>query len=121
MASHRDSLQNLLEQGSMPLAAGTQNNGEPEGISGLDVILDGNILTNQGVGTSEDDVYVVDTGEPYLSESPLRTRVMQEVLSGTLQVRLQVYGYSAFFGSRRPAVVARISGTGLGAPTFPSS
>jgi hypothetical protein len=33
----------------------------------------------------------------------MRTRVLSEVLSGTLQVRLQVYNYVAFMGNRRPS------------------
>jgi hypothetical protein len=43
----------------------------------------------------------------------MRTRVLQEVLSGTLQVRLQVYNYVAFMANRRPEAISVISGTGL--------
>jgi HK97 family phage major capsid protein len=120
--SHRDALQNLLQQGQVGFGqAGRQDNGQAGDLAGLRVIIDPNIVTNGGAGTNEDDVYVVDVGELLLAESALRTRVLQEVLSGTLQVRLQAYGYSAFAGGRRPKVLARISGAGLGTPTFPST
>jgi HK97 family phage major capsid protein len=121
MGSHRDTNHNLLQQGSLPSAAGTQSNGQAGTIAWLRVIVDPNIATNQGSGTNEDDVYVVDLGECLLSESALRTRVLQEVLSGTLQVRMQAFGYSALAGGRRPKVLARISGAGLASPTFPST
>jgi len=121
MGSHRDALQNLLQQGQLPVAAGTQDNGQAGTVAGLRVIIDPNIATNQGTGTNEDDVYVVASEELMLAESPLQTRVLHEVLSGTLQVRIQAFGYSAFASSRRPKIVARISGAGLATPTFPST
>jgi hypothetical protein len=43
----------------------------------------------------------------------VRTRVLQEVLSGTLQVRFQVYNYVAFMGNRPPESISVISGTGV--------
>jgi hypothetical protein len=43
--------------------------------------------------------------------------VLQEVLSGTLQVRFQLYNYVAFIPNRYPASVARINGTGMAAPS----
>ena len=53
-----------------------------------------------------------------LFEGILRTRALSEVLSGTLQVRLQVYAYSAFIPGRQPKAISKINGTGLIAPTF---
>jgi HK97 family phage major capsid protein len=121
MGSHRDQNSNLLQQGQLPRAAGTQDNAQAGTVAGLTVIIDPNIATNSGAGTNEDDVYVLDLAECLLAESPLRTRVLQEVLSGTLQVRIQAFGYSAFASSRRPKTIARISGAGLATPTFPST
>jgi hypothetical protein len=46
-----------------------------------------------------------------------RVRVLQEVLSGTLQVRIQLYNYVAAMQHRRPKAISVISGTGLVAPT----
>jgi HK97 family phage major capsid protein len=121
MASHRDANGNLFQQGQLFLAAGEQDRAFVGSIAGLNVIRDANILTNQGTGTNEDDVYVFDIDELMLAEGPLRTRVLQEVLSGTLQVRIQLYAFSAFAGGRRPKVISRISGAGLATPSFPSS
>lgn len=121
MASHRDANGNLFQQGQLFLAAGEQNAGFVGNVAGLQVIRDANILTNQGTGTDEDDVYVLNIDELMLAEGPVRTRVLQEVLSGTLQVRIQLYAFSAFAGGRRPKVLTRISGAGLATPTFPST
>lgn len=122
MASHRDANGNLFQQGQMFLAAGPQDRGFVGNVAGLDVIRDPNILTNQGnPGTNQDDVYVMDINELLLAEGPQRTRVLQEVLSGTLQIRIQLYAFSAFAGGRRPKVITRISGAGLATPTFPST
>jgi hypothetical protein len=54
--------------------------------------------------------------ELYLWEGPPRIRVLQEVLSGTLQVRFQLYNYVAALPQRRPKAISIISGTGLIAP-----
>jgi HK97 family phage major capsid protein len=121
MASHRDASGNLFQQGQLFLAAGPQDQGFVGNIAGLRVIRDSNVLTNQGAGSNEDDVYVMDITELMLAEGPLRTRVLQEVLSGTLQVRIQLYAFAAFAGGRRPKVLTRISGAGLVSPTFPST
>lgn len=85
---------------------------------GLPVATDPNIPTNLGAGTNEDRILVMKADENYLYESSIRTRVLPEVGSGTLTVRLQVYGYLAFTAERRPAATSVISGTGLVAPTF---
>jgi hypothetical protein len=52
----------------------------------------------------------------WLFESSLRTRVLSEVLSGTLQIRFQIYGYVCFL-VRYGASISVIVGTGMGAPT----
>lgn len=121
MASHRDAMGNLFQQGQLFLAAGPQDGGFIGAAAGLRILRDANIQTNQGAGTNQDDVYVMDINELMLAEGPQRTRVLQEVLSGTLQVRIQLYAFSAFAGGRRPKVITRIQGAGLTPPTFPSS
>lgn len=87
-------------------------------IQGLPVVTDPSIPTTLGVGTNEDLVYLLKTDDVVLYESGIRTRVLQETLSGTLTVRLQVYGYLAFSAGRYAASTARIGGAGLVAPTF---
>jgi HK97 family phage major capsid protein len=80
---------------------------------GLPSFLDGNIPSNLGGGTNETRVITARWQDLFLWEGSMRTRVLQEVLSGTLQVRLQVYNYAAFMGDRRPTSISVISGTGV--------
>lgn len=87
-------------------------------ILGIPVVTDPNMPTNLGAGTNEDAIVVMDANEVFLYESAPRTRVLPEVGSGTLTVRLQVYGYFAFTAARYTAAIAAITGTGLIAPTF---
>jgi hypothetical protein len=76
-----------------------------------------NVPANLGAGSNEDRIIVAKWDELYLFEGTPRIRVLQEVLSGTLQVRFQIYNYAAFIGNRRPKAVSVISGTGLIAPS----
>jgi HK97 family phage major capsid protein len=80
---------------------------------GLPVYLDGNIPSNLGQSETESRLIVARFEDLYLWEGSMRTRVLQEVLSGTLQVRFQVYSYVAFMANRRPESIAVISGTGM--------
>lgn len=80
---------------------------------GLPAYLDGNVPTNLGAGTNETRTIIARFLDLYLFEGALQTRVLQEVLSGTLQVRFQVYAYSAFMANRRPESISVVSGTGL--------
>jgi HK97 family phage major capsid protein len=83
---------------------------------GIPVLIDPNVPVLQGAGT-EDRIYVVRTPDLILWEGNLRSRVLQEVLSGTLQVRVQLYNYFAFMPDRYPKSISVISGTGLIAPS----
>lgn len=86
---------------------------------GLPVYLDASIPTNQGAGTNEDVIFVLRPSDLYLWEQGTpNTRVYEEVLSGNLQVRFQVFGYFAFTSERYSKASATIGGTGLVAPTF---
>jgi HK97 family phage major capsid protein len=89
-------------------------------IQGLSVVTDPSIPTNvtSGAATNTDVIYLLRTDDVVLYESGIKTRVLQETLSGTLTVRLQVYGYLAFSAGRYAQSTARISGAGLVAPTF---
>jgi HK97 family phage major capsid protein len=80
---------------------------------GLPSFIDGNIPSNLGGGTNETRVISARFSDLFLWEGSMRTRVLTEVLSGTLQVRLQVYNYVAFMANRRPEAISVISGTGL--------
>jgi len=81
--------------------------------TGTPVILDGNIPTNLGGGTNETRIITLRTSDLYLWEGPIQTRVLTEVLSGTLQVRFQVYRYAAFMGNRLSKAISIVSGTGM--------
>lgn len=80
---------------------------------GLPAYIDGNIPSNLGTGTNETRIIEARFEDLLLWEGSMRTRVLQEVLSGTLQVRFQVYNYVAFMGDRRPEAISVLSGTGL--------
>jgi HK97 family phage major capsid protein len=86
---------------------------------GLPVITDANIATDQGAGT-EDTVYVIRGSDILFWEEPNAPQqaMFESVGSGSLNVRLLLFGYSAFTAGRYPESVAEISGTGLIAPTF---
>lgn len=89
------------------------------GMQGLPVLVDPNIGTTFGASTNEDRVYVCRLQDLWLMEdSPVKTRVLFEILSGTLQVRVQLYNYFAFAAGRYPKSISAITGTGLVAPTF---
>jgi HK97 family phage major capsid protein len=85
-------------------------------LGGLPAIADANIPANLGAGTNEDRMILAKWDEMYLWESTPRIRVLQEVLSGTLQVRFQLYNYVASLPNRRPKAISIVSGTGLIAP-----
>lgn len=91
-------------------------------IMGLPVVTDPSIPITYvggvpGAGT-EDVIVVMRASDLVLWESGVKTRVLPDVGSGTLTVRLQVYGYVAFTAARLPKAVSVIAGTGLAAPTF---
>jgi HK97 family phage major capsid protein len=85
--------------------------------NGLPVVATGSHATNLGGGT-EDQIVVFRPDDVLLMESPIRTRVLQEVLSANLTVRLQLYAYVNLFAGRFPKSISTIGGTGLIAPTF---
>ncbi|MYR84081.1 phage major capsid protein [Streptomyces sp. SID685] len=85
---------------------------------GLPVVTDPNMPTTLGASTTEDVIHVLRASDVLLYESGIRSRVLPEVGSGNLTVRLQVYGYLAFTAARYPSSVVEIGGTGLIAPTF---
>lgn len=89
-------------------------------LHGLPVVTDPSIATNLtvGGGSNEDVIYIMRASDNILFESDVRSRVLPEVLSANLTVRLQVYGYVAFSAARYPSSNAVITGTGMTAPTF---
>lgn len=87
---------------------------------GIDTIKDANIPTTQGAGTNQDAIIATVKAALLFFESTggPTVRVYEEVLSGTLQVRILAFGYIAFTAERYPTATSIITGTGLIAPTF---
>jgi hypothetical protein len=87
-------------------------------LSGLKVVRDANVRTQDGAATNQDEIYVVSSSDLILYEGPLQARVMPEIGSGTLTVRLQLFAYSAFASGRQAKAISIISGAGLVTPAF---
>lgn len=87
-------------------------------LHGLPVVTDPSIPITDGASTNQDSIIVMRAQDCVLYESALRTRVLPDVGSGTLTVRLQVYGYLAFTAERFPAGLTILSGTGFTTPSF---
>ena len=80
---------------------------------GLPVYMDANVPTNIGASSNQSVIYAAKWDDLYLYEGSIRSRVLTEVLSGTLQVRIQLYNYVAFLPNRFPAAISAVNGTGL--------
>jgi len=93
---------------------------------GLPVIKDANMLTTANgfsggalqTGGTQDPVVVLKEDDLWLWEGTMRMRALPEILSGTLQIRFQLYCYSAFLPNRFAASISQIAGAGYAAPSF---
>lgn len=106
---------------------GTSSNLNPEGVVGellgVPVVSDPNIpiVCSTGAITAGtgDMIGLVVEDDMILWEGNLRMRVLPEVLSGKLQVRIQIYAYSAFMPNRYPGGTTLVTGTtGLAAASY---
>lgn len=118
LASTLSSTFPLFQQGGLYRGVGEQDGGVVGTIAGYPVVVDASVGTTYGSSTNEDEIYLVRADDMPLMEGPIVTRVMDQVLSGTLEIRLQLFNYSAFASERYPKAIAKISGTGLAAPSF---
>jgi HK97 family phage major capsid protein len=98
---------------SMGISDTSNAEGAVGSILNVPVYSDANFPTNLGAGSNESRIIVGRFREAYLYESEIRVRALSEVLSGTLQVRLQVYEYMTLIPNRRPSAFSVISGTGM--------
>lgn len=103
--------------------SGAEAEGEVGEVAGTVVVQDANIpivcSTGAIVSGTGDMIGVVFEPDMILYEGALRMRVLPEILSGTLQMRVQIYAYSAFFPHRYPPSTTLITGTtGLAAPSW---
>jgi hypothetical protein len=76
----------------------------------------GNVVVT--TGATQDAVVVLKEDDLYLWEGALRMRALPEILSGTLQIRFQLYAYSAFMPHRLPASISQIVGSGYAAASI---
>jgi hypothetical protein len=118
LASNLSSTFPLFQLGTLTQASGTQDMGMTTSLSGLKVVRDANVRTQDGAATNQDEIYVVSSSDLILYEGPLQARVMPEIGSGTLTVRLQLFAYSAFASGRQAKAISIISGAGLVTPAF---
>jgi HK97 family phage major capsid protein len=90
-------------------------------IVGLPVITDANITTTNGAGANEDLIIIGNSQESHLFEqgngAPFALR-FEDVKSAELEVKMVVYGYSAYTAARYDKAFALIGGTGLVTPSF---
>jgi HK97 family phage major capsid protein len=118
LASNLSSTFPLFQQGGFNRGVGAQDGGFAFSIAGIPVGLDANIGATYGAATNEDEIYVLNDDDLLLAEGPMRQATYEDVGSGTLTVRLQLFAYSFFVPHRQVKSLTIISGTGLVAPTF---
>ncbi len=106
---------NALATITEPTAEGAAGN-----LMGVPVFVDGNMPTNLGAGTNESWVLAF-RGEDHVlfeAENGPYVKVYEEVLSGTLQVRLLLFNYAAFSCGRYPKSTSVVKGTGTITPAL---
>jgi HK97 family phage major capsid protein len=102
-------------------SAGTVTNpGAPAGlvgtIQGVPVFIDATMTKTYGASTNQSPILVGKFSDSYLFESGVKTRVLPDILSANLTIRMQVYGYAAL-AHRYNKAVSAITGTGTVAPS----
>lgn len=100
---------------SVGIGGGAVTEGAAGSLLGVPVVLDSNVPTGLGSGTNEDEILLINASDHVLYEGAINTRVLPEVNSGTLAVRLQLFSYANFFAGRYPSGIGALTGTGLAA------
>jgi len=118
LASSLSANTSLFQVGNYMQTLGEQGGGSLINIAGIPVVTTTGIPSNLGSGTNEDRIIAYSADTMRLMEGPLRTRVLTEVLSGNLTVRLQAYAFSSLASERLPAAISVVAGTGLTTPAF---
>jgi hypothetical protein len=88
--------------------------------NGLLVIVDNNIATNLGTGTTEDEIYIVPANECHLWEDPNAPVFIraEQAKAANLGVLLVLYVYFAYSFRRYANGMGKVGGTGLTTPAF---
>jgi hypothetical protein len=77
------------------------------------------MLATATTGGTADPVIVLKEDDMMLWEGQLKMRALPEILSGTMQVRYQIYAYSAVqVGRVLPSMSILTGNTGLASPTY---
>lgn len=85
---------------------------------GLPVYVDPNIPSNLGVGTNQDEVFVLRRDDLWLWETAMQSASFDATYANQNSILFRVLGYAAFIPDRFAASVQVISGTGLVQPIF---
>ena len=97
----------------VPMDNTTSTTSQPIGVLlGLPVYLSESIPTTLGAGQNQDLLYALRPADMHLWESDYRLSVYEEVLSGTMDARIQLRGYCAALVGRYPTSIATLTGTG---------
>jgi len=87
-------------------------------MAGLPVFTDANLPTNLGAGLNQDPTLVLRAEDIYLWESDVTLASFDAPYSDSLAVLLRAHGFSALIGSRYPASIAVVNGTGTVTPAY---
>lgn len=83
----------------------------------IDIIIDANIPTTVGAGTSEDLVYCIRRADMPIHVGPVMISLDNQPLSGTWGVSVIAYRYVTWFPDRyRGTDIVMMTGTGLSSP-----
>lgn len=127
LQSHVDANRPFVSQPGVPVDVGATNLGARYGSgargflpNGLQVIVDNNVPTNLGVGTNQDEVYIVPDAECHLWEDPAAPVFLraEQAKAANLGVLMVLFGYFAYSFARYSGGTGKIAGTGLVTPTF---
>ncbi len=87
-------------------------------MAGLPVYTDPNLPINLGAGLNQDPVLVMRAEDVYLWETDVTLASFDQPYSDSLGVLFRAHGYSALIGSRYPASIAVVNGTGTVTPAY---
>lgn len=86
--------------------------------NGMLVVVDNNIATNLGVGTNQDEIYVVPSSECHLWEDDVQFIRADQPAAPNLGVLLVVWSYFGYTFSRYSSAMSKVAGTSLVTPVF---
>jgi len=87
-------------------------------MAGLPVYTDANLPTNLGAGLNQDPTLVLRAEDVFLWETDPTLASFDAPYSDSLGVLFRAHGYSALIGSRYPASIAVVNGTGTVTPAY---